>query len=239
MVKFNKTEFGERLREFRKNKNLSQENLAMAIGKNATTIGRFETGKLIPDAEDIFLICQELEISESQLFSLDNRIESLEDSTNPFNSKTLYIYYNGYYPTSKKYGKCKFKINIIQKESYCSIEFVDYTTNKIYMVGHIESDNFMAFLKFNNYKPNIPRLECTQINVNIGDGTKGLIKGALFCTNGKYETSARKCFLSTTDVEFTNEMLEELKITDSEYKKMKENNIYYLDIENKVDYEKN
>ena len=239
MVKFNKTEFGERLRKFRKNKGLSQENLATAIGKNATTIGRFETGRLMPDAEDIFLLCQELEISENQLFSLDNKIKSLNDSINPFNSKTLYIYYNGYYPTSKKYDKCKFKINILKKEDYCSLEFVDYVTDKIYMTGYIESDNFMAFLKFNNYKPNIPRLECTQVNVNIGDGIKGLIKGVLFCTNGKYEPSARKCFLSTADVEFTDEMLEDLKITNSEYEKMKEINIYYLDVENKVDFEKN
>ena len=39
MAEFNKREFGERLRKFRKQKGLSQENLARIIGKNATTIG--------------------------------------------------------------------------------------------------------------------------------------------------------------------------------------------------------
>ena len=50
MAEFNKTDFGERLKKYRKDKGLSQENLAKVIGKNATTIGRFENGQLIPNA---------------------------------------------------------------------------------------------------------------------------------------------------------------------------------------------
>ncbi len=67
MAEFNKTDFGERLKKYRKDKGLSQENLAAVIGKNATTIGRFEKGQLIPNAEQIFLICNELEINEQDL----------------------------------------------------------------------------------------------------------------------------------------------------------------------------
>lgn len=236
MTEFNKKEFGERLRKFRKSKGLSQENLARIIHKNATTIGRFENGQLIPNAEQIFLMCNELEINEQDLFNIDKRIHNKE-SINPFGAKTLYIYYNGYYPTSKKFDKCKFKMNIIQKSNYCAIELVDYKTNKIYMVGHIETDNFMAFIKLNNYKPTSPRLECTQINVNITNGMNDLIKGVLFCTNGKYEPSCRKCFISKKDLIFTDEMLEDLKITIEEIKTLQDINIWYLDIENKEDFE--
>ena len=236
MAEFNKKEFGEKLKRFRKDKGLSQENLAKAIGKNATTIGRFESGKLIPNAEQIFLLCRELEIGENDLFNTSNKIHHKE-SLNPFGTNTLYIYYNGYYPTIKKFDKCKFKINIIQKSNYCELEFVDYKTNKVYMTGHIEADNFMAFLKFNNYKPTSPRLECTQININIANGMDKLMRGVLFCTNGKYEPSGRKCFISKNDLEFTDEMLENLKITNEEFEKMKKINICYLDIENKEDFE--
>ena len=73
MTEFNRKEFGERLKKFRKDKGLSQENLAMIIGKNATTIGRFESGRLIPDAEEIFLLCRELEINENDLFNINNK----------------------------------------------------------------------------------------------------------------------------------------------------------------------
>ena len=236
MVEFNKKEFGEKLKKFRKEKGLSQENLARIIKKNATTIGRFENGKLIPNAEEIFLLCNELEISENELFNTNNKIHNKE-SLNPFGVNTLYIYYNGYYPTSKKFYKCKFKINIIQKQDYNAIEMVDYKTNRIYLIGHIETDNFMAFLKFNNYKSNSPRLECSQININIANGIDRLMCGVFFCTNGKYEPSCRKCIISKTDIEFTDEMFENLKITNEEFDKMKEINIWYVDIENKEDFE--
>lgn len=236
MAEFNKKEFGERLRKFRKDKGLSQENLAMAIGKNATTIGRFESGRLIPDAEEIFLLCRELEIDEYQLFN-NGKIINKSESINPFGVNILYVYYNGYYPTSKKFGKCKFKVNIIPKQDYCAVEMVDYKTNRIYLIGHIETDNFMAFLKFNNYKPTNPRLECSQININIANGIDRLMRGAFFCTNGKYEPSCRKCFISKTDIKFTNEMFEDLKITAEEIEEMQKINIWYINIENKEDFE--
>ena len=98
MAEFNRKEFAERLKKFRKEKGLSQENLAMAIGKNSSTIARFESGRLIPDAEQIFLLCNELEISECELFNSSYKIRNNEESINPFGVNTLYIYYNGYYP---------------------------------------------------------------------------------------------------------------------------------------------
>lgn len=84
---FDKKEFGERLRKFRKEKGLSQENLANVIGKNATTIGRFEKGKLLPDAEQIYLLCNELGIEEHDLFNSMNKAISKQGSKNPFRNK--------------------------------------------------------------------------------------------------------------------------------------------------------
>lgn len=130
MAEFNKSEFGERLKKFRKIKGLSQDNLAITIGKNASTIARFESGELIPNAEQIFLLCRELEINESELFTLNNKFINKAENKNPFETNTLYIYYNGYYPSSKKFDKCKFKINIVTKSNYCELEFVDYKTDK-------------------------------------------------------------------------------------------------------------
>lgn len=237
MAEFNRQEFGERIKRFRKEKGLSQENLAKAINKNSTTIGRFESGKLIPDAEQITLLCNELGIEEYQLFNSSNKIINNQESLNPFGVNTLYVYYNGYFPTLKKFDKCKFKINIISKQTYCAIELVDYKTNRIYLYGHIEVDNFMAFLKLNNYKPNSPRLECTQININIANGIDRIMRGALFCTNGKYEPSCRKCFISKEDLEFTDEMFENLKITKEELEQLQDINIWYVNVENKEDFE--
>ena len=79
MAEFNRKEFGERLKKIRKEKGLSQENLAYALGKNKATICRFENGQLLPDAEEIYLICNELEIDEYELFN--SRDSSLDKSS--------------------------------------------------------------------------------------------------------------------------------------------------------------
>ena len=237
MTEFNRQEFGERLKKFRKDKGLSQENLARIINKDATTIGRFESGRLVPDVEQITLICNELEINESDLFNSSNRPISNKESTNPFGTNTLYAYYYGYFPTYKKYGKCKFKLNIIQRTNYCSVEMVDYKTNRVYLTGYLEADSFMAFIKLNNYKPTSQRLECTQIDINIANGIDRVMRGAWFCTNGKYEPSCRKCFISKKDLEFTDEMLADLKITGNELEQIHDINIWYINVENKEDFE--
>ena len=62
MAEFNRNEFGERLKKFRKEKGFSQENLARVIGKDIATISRFDSGMFLPNVEEIYLLCNELEI---------------------------------------------------------------------------------------------------------------------------------------------------------------------------------
>ena len=50
MSDFNSKEFGNKLRELRKSKGLSQDNLANKLNISRTTIGRFESGEMIPNA---------------------------------------------------------------------------------------------------------------------------------------------------------------------------------------------
>ena len=71
---FNKKDFGIKIKVARKSRGLSQENLGKAIGKNATTIGRYESGEIMPDAEQISLICDELGIAEYELFDTSSKI---------------------------------------------------------------------------------------------------------------------------------------------------------------------
>lgn len=237
MAEFNRKEFGERLKKFRKEKGLSQENLAYAIGKTKPTICRFENGQLLPNAEEIYLICNELEIDEYELFNSNETLINKKESKNPFGVNKLYVYYYGYYPSLNKFDKCKFVINIIEKYDYCTIELCDYYSNRIYLQGHLEADNYIAFFRFNNYKPSSIRLECSQFNVNIADGMDKIMKGVFFSTGNRYNTSAKKCLFSREDLEFTDEMLDSIKITDDEFEEMKKLNIWYINIENQQDFE--
>lgn len=237
MGRFNKKEFGERLRNARRMKGYSLDNLAYAIDKNATTIGRYEKGEIMPDAETISLMCDELEIPEYELFKNNEKINNTENSKNPFNTNKLYLYYNAYYAKSDKYDKGKFVLNIIEKDDICRVDMVDYKTNKIYLSGYMLADTNIAVFVLENYKETNLRLEVTEIILNIARGTNTLMMGTLNCTNGNYIPSLRKCLISTKDLEFSDEMFEKVKITEKELKELKEKNIWYADVINKDDFE--
>ncbi len=236
MAEFNKKEFGEKLRNARRAKGLSLENVGNAIGKNATTVGRYEKGEVLPDAEQIYLLCNELEISENELFNR-TKIQNLENSKNPFEVNTLFLYYIAYFPKTNKYDKGKFKLKIIEKEDICQVDMVDYKTNKIYLSGYVLADSNIAVFVLENYKPNNLRLEITEIILNIARGTNELMLGSLHCTNGNYVPSNRKCIISKKDLDFSDDILEKLKITKSELAELTEKNILYLDVINKYDFE--
>ena len=230
MSSFNKKEFGENIRKFRKAKGLSQENLAMAIDKTPATIARYENGEIIPNAEQIYLICNELGIYEYELFNNTRKITNTENCTNPFNTDILYIYYIAYYPKSKKYDKAKFRLKLTQKPDLCRVDFMDYKQEYIYLSGYLQADHHMAVFVFENYKENNLRFELSHIILNIVNGTDKLMLGTFHCTNGEYTPSIRKCIVSKNDIEFTDDLLDKLKITEAEKENLNEHNILYLGI---------
>ena len=61
--------------------------------------------------------------------------------------------------------------------------------------------------------------------------------GTFHCTNGEYTPSIRKCLVSKEDLDFTDKLLNKLKITDIEKEQLNNNNILYLDITNTSDFE--
>lgn len=238
MSKFDKKEFGNNIKKARKNKGLSQENLADILCVTRSAITRYENGEVFPNPEQISIICDALDIYPNDLFdSSNNKVINKESSKNPFKTNTLYIYYNAYFPSQKRYGKGKFKLILHEKYDTCIADLVDYKTNKIYLSGHIYSDETIAVFVLENYKPNNPRLEVTQIILNIFDSSRNKFFGTLSCTNGNYTPSIRKCIVSKTDLDFDDEMLEELKITDSEKSTLNENNILYINSTVKEDFE--
>lgn len=238
MPQFNKKDFGNNLKKFRKLKGLTQENLGNAIKKSGSTIARFETGRLLPNAEEIVLMCNELGINETELFksSTDNII-NIENSRNPFKTKELYLYYQAYFPKTDSYKIGNFKLKLIEKSEICLVDFVDYKTNQIYMTGHLLSDTNVAIFVFENNKEYSLRLEVTEIILNISNGINGMMLGSLCCTNGNYEPSIRKCIISKTPIDSKEILKQNLKISNKEIDDLKMNNILYLDTKNKYDFE--
>ena len=65
----NQVKIGKFIAERRKNKNLTQSNLAEKLGITDRAISKWETGKGMPDSSIMLDLCKELEISVNELLS--------------------------------------------------------------------------------------------------------------------------------------------------------------------------
>lgn len=71
---------GKKIREVRKLRGLTLEELADKVGRNWSFLSQIERGKSIPSIETLFLICTALEISLSNLFEKHKPIPYKIDS---------------------------------------------------------------------------------------------------------------------------------------------------------------
>lgn len=232
MSSFDSKLFGQNLKKYRKLKELSQENIATLLGKTKATISKYENGELIMNAEDIAKVCDELGIYSSDLFEQEYKNINRENSNNPFKSNKLYVYFYAYNYKTKKYGKGKYILDIIERPDFVRVDYYIYGDNKIYLRGYMHADKSVAFISLENYEPNNARLDHALIEINIVNGVNDLMLGTLIGTNSQYIPSIRKCYFSQRDVEFTDEMLENLKPTKFDLDILNKTNALYLDIFN-------
>ena len=233
MVEFDNKDFGERLKNYRLKKGLSQENMADSINKTKATISRYESGAIMPQAKDISKICEVLGIYEADLYGNDIvRTMQNDKSTNPFNTDKLYVYFNAYNFRTKKFAPDKYILELEQKQNICKAKFVDYHDKRIYSEGYLIRNEEIVFAVMENYKPTSTRVDVSVLEINICNGTDNLMLGGYFGTNAKCEPSLRKCYFSKKDVEFTKEMFEQLKLNENEQEILNTQNALYLDIFN-------
>ncbi len=68
-------EFGRRLRDLRKQKNISQRDLAAQVGIDFTYLSKIEGGRLAPPSEDVIRhIAQVLDADEDELINLAGKV---------------------------------------------------------------------------------------------------------------------------------------------------------------------
>ena len=233
MSKFDSKSFGEKIRNYRIKKGLSQENIATSLNKSKATVSRYEKGELIPNAEDISIICEELGIYEADLF--ENNFERATEnnkSMNPFNTDKIYVYFNAYNFRKRKFAPDKYILELTQMQNMCRAKFVDYHDKRIYSEGYLICNDEIVFIVMENYKPTSTRVDVSVLEINICNGTDNLMLGGYFGTNAKCEPSLRKCYLSKKDIDFTKEMIEKLKLDENEREIIDKQSAMYLDIFN-------
>ena len=138
---------GNKIKEYRKARNLSIQDLGDIIGKSKTTVNRYETGEIIPDIITVMEICNTLGIDLNDI--CDKDVHSLEKNVdnNPFNSNLLYLYYistNGVVISSIEIKKNKYINNILMKNGLTG------KTYKQEYTGILESNYNTAFICLTN-----------------------------------------------------------------------------------------
>ncbi|MEP9373860.1 helix-turn-helix transcriptional regulator [Mesorhizobium sp. KR1-2] len=68
-----KTQLGQRLKAIRKQKGLTQDQLAERMGRSVDAISNIERGKSLPSFETIELLCDTLGIELKRLFDFEER----------------------------------------------------------------------------------------------------------------------------------------------------------------------
>ena len=95
---------GKRIKELRKQRKLTQENVSELIGIDTVSLSNIETGKYYPTAENLDKILNILKITPHELFdfehldSNDNLIQKINDmlNKNPERIKDVYKILKGF-----------------------------------------------------------------------------------------------------------------------------------------------
>lgn len=84
----NKMNFGDKLKEIRRNQGLSQEQLAEKIGVSRQAITKWETGRGLPDIENIVILAEIFKMTLDELVSQEKQLQ--ENKSKLFESITVY-----------------------------------------------------------------------------------------------------------------------------------------------------
>ena len=143
MIQYNKIEFGNKLREARLKKNYTLKYVGKIVGKDLSTIRKYEIGEVIPNAEILSKLCDILDIYYGDLYTENSqKILNTENSINPFNINRLYLYYLSFKNKTKTQLEIfKLIIDLENKSNFIEVK-ISYQ-NKVILIGHIISDNYL------------------------------------------------------------------------------------------------
>ena len=73
-----KSQLGQRIRELRKSKNMTQEQLVEKIGSDTNNLSKIENGKKFMSAEKLVKIAQALDVDIKELFDFGHIVSDIE-----------------------------------------------------------------------------------------------------------------------------------------------------------------
>ena len=233
MYDINNIEFGKRLKELRKEKGMTLEEVAKAIYKSKPTIYKYEEGLLEPNLEALLQLANLFDVNLDGLFEKEKEHKTQRD-VNPFNTNKLYMYYKGKNAVlisiitieNLSFQKAVF-YNCVQSDSIYSKMYKKYT-------GLLEYEKGIAYFIFESDLKDEFEKVIVQVKVPRGDDEKyyGWIGG---------DSTAEKIVLLREYIDNPKrleEIAKDLQITNDEWENIRKNEYWDIDISNEKDLRK-
>lgn len=226
--------FEELLKQYRKSRGLTLEDLGNKISKTKATVSKYENGEIIPDILTILDICNVLDISLSQLFPMKDDINH-HSSLNPFKVNRLYLYYYTENIPITSILEIKEEANKILVRLYNGVKNVNTYADEssYYYEGILECDKTVGYLNLYNSKSQNTQLEKVQISFLIPWSKD--FKITHFFIMGLTPNSnpiVKRGILSIDPIKNISDYKEILEITKDEFNDIKRENGWILENKN-------
>ena len=198
---------GQRIRLYRKTKNLTIETFAGMIHKSKATVSKYENGDISIDIETLFTIAQALGVPVNQLIDYEEIGEEKGE-------KGEIIKHN--------LSKSKFSANM-----YASLEDLSnyYQCKLLYHGTMRKGDTFINF-NFENQNNKVERMFMYAIN-SFNNG--GRMEGLCCCLSTQPILPACFKFLMVSDIlEETDDLKEKLKVSKEDIRLLKKMNMFVV-----------
>lgn len=240
------TFIGSKIRNYRKMKNLTLQELADSIHKSRATVSKYETGEISLDIETLYEISEALDISLTQL--TDYRPEQAEEfrETDPgytgqsafFKADRLYFYYyDGRY---KRLKEALIHVHKKRKnEDGCyDVSFSMHSTSskglssEAYYTGNVlYSDMLIRFSFVNQYNKLEQDLLYIFNPLEERQFTEGLLCGI---SSADLKPCAFKCLVTLSPADNYEVIKEKLMLTPKEFRRWKKINMFIVDNNSEV-----
>ncbi len=230
---------GAKIRNYRKAAGMTLQQLADIIHKSRASVSKYETGEITLDIETLYDISEALEVDLNQL--IDYRpakpvgvsATPVHTGKNPFyQAEQLYFYfYDGRYKRLKD-GIINIYKNDGQEGSYkASLTISAVTPNgrsseMFYSGKVVYSDMLIRFSFVNQYNTLEEDLLYIFNPLELRDFTEGLLCGI---SSADLMPCAYKCLVSLTPQELTDELKQQLLITNKELRRWQKLNMFIVD----------
>lgn len=217
---------GSRIKLYRKQKNLSTDELAKYINKSKSTVSKYENGVIVIDIETLFDIAKVLGINVNQLIDYkQNFIQPLDEIKGFFSNNNFYIYF--FDGRKKKITKGYMTISNSKKDVmlYMGINsFHEYLNCDTLYYGQIEIHDIVTNLSLKNQANEIERMNLIAINpINNVTSISSLMIGI---SGNPFIPAAIKCVISLNILKEDDELLNFLILNKDDFKLMKKYNFF-------------